>query len=74
MRLAAARASVRTKSLARSALGGMAKVYKTKDTRLDRTAAIKILPSDISGDRDLYDACTVRQHVLVTKKPLWEDA
>jgi Tol biopolymer transport system component len=58
MRLAAGTHLGPYEILAAIGAGGMGEVYKARDTRLDRTVAIKILPASLAADsqfRDRFD-------------------
>jgi serine/threonine protein kinase len=46
--------------LAHLGAGGMGEVYRARDTRLDRTVAIKVIPSYLSSDPVRRQRCPPR--------------
>ena len=64
--------------------GGMGEVYLVQDTKLDRTVAVKVLPTDLASNqkrmrRFVQEAHSARARsplfpilVLVTKRPIIE--
>jgi serine/threonine protein kinase len=52
--------------LASLGAGGMGEGYRARDTRLDRTVAIKILPATFAGDADRLDRFEHEARLLST--------
>ena len=59
--------------------GGMGEVYKSTDTRLDRTVAIKVLPAHVAADPDLRqpferEAKTISSRLVLNTTLLFDAA
>jgi eukaryotic-like serine/threonine-protein kinase len=50
--------------LAQAGAGGMGEVYKAQDTRLNRTVAIKVLPSQFSADSEMKQRFEREAHTI----------
>jgi eukaryotic-like serine/threonine-protein kinase len=49
--------------------GGTGEVYKARDTRLDRTVAIKVVPAQVTADSDLRERFERARAVAVLNHP-----
>ena len=49
--------------------GGMGEVYKARDTRLDRTVAIKVLPEHVASNPDLRQRFEREARAVAALKP-----
>ncbi len=50
--------------------GGMGEVYRARDTRLDRTFAIKVLPSHLSSNPDLRQRFEREARLVIPSSPV----